>query len=268
MSDLIVCSPRMLPRNQWISAASNASVINPVNHPPIERLGLVMPGFQPTRERIAVLTTKYWHTAGVKLTVGFLDNPPSDLRARILLHMNAWNKTANVQFVETNINPQVRISRTAGDGYWSNLGTDILSVPAGTATMNLDSFTMDTDESEYHRVVRHETGHTLGFPHEHMRAELVKLIDPDKAIAFYGATQGWSPDMVRQQVLTPIEESSLIGTDHADPDSIMCYQITGTITVDSKPIPGGMDIDDADYAFVAKIYPAIVSLPPAAPTGA
>ncbi len=36
---------------------------------------------------------------------------------------------------------------------------------------------MQTPESEYHRVVRHETGHTLGFPHEHMRKELVEKID-------------------------------------------------------------------------------------------
>src|SRR5262245_52498191 len=93
--------------------------------------------------------------------------------------------------------------------------------------MNLEAFTMNTPESEFHRVVRHETGHTMGFPHEHMRRELVNEIDPDKAIAYFGATQGWSPTEVRHQVLTPIEESSLRGTAHADPDSIMCYQISG-----------------------------------------
>ena len=121
--------------------------------------------------------------------------------------------------------------------------------------MNLEAFTMSTPEAEYHRVVRHETGHTLGFPHEHMRRELVNLIDPDKAIAFFGATQGWDANMVRQQVLTPIEESSLIGTDHADPQSIMCYQIPGTITKNGQPIVGGLDIDKLDATFAAKIYP-------------
>jgi hypothetical protein len=47
-----------------------------------------------------VLTTKYWGLQGVSLTVGFLDDAAADLRRRILLHMNAWAKTANVKFVE------------------------------------------------------------------------------------------------------------------------------------------------------------------------
>lgn len=144
-----------------------------------------MPGFIPEPEHIAVLTTKYWGAGGVYLTVGFLDDAPADLRGRILWHMNAWSATANVQFVETNTDPQVRIARTQGSGYWSYLGTDILSISADQPTMNLDSFTMDTPDSEFYRVVRHETGHTLGFPHEHMRRELVDRIDPDKAIPFF-----------------------------------------------------------------------------------
>jgi hypothetical protein len=57
------------------------------------------------------------------------------------------------------------------------------------------------------------------------------------------------------QVLTPIEESSLIGTAHADPNSIMCYQIPGSITKSGQPIPGGKDIDAQDFAFAGKIYP-------------
>src|SRR2546423_7811979 len=92
--------------------------------------------------RIAVLIGKRWHTAGVRLTVGFLDNPPADLRARIILHMNAWAKTANVQFTETKSDPQVRIARLdspdAVAGYWSYLGTDILSIAKGKPTMNLE----------------------------------------------------------------------------------------------------------------------------------
>ena len=253
----IVCTPKILPRARWEHAAKVAADINPVNHPPIERLMRVMPDFHPTAEHIAVLTTKYWHTGGVKLGVGFLDNPPLALRKRILEHMNAWAKTANVQFKLSTSHADVRIAREGGPdgGYWSFLGTDILSIKSGEPTMNLEAFTMDTPESEFHRVVRHETGHTMGFPHEHMRRELVNLIDPAKAIKFFGATQGWTPDEVKRQVLTPIEESSLLGTPHADPHSIMCYQIPGSITKDGKPIVGGKDIDAMDYAFAKKVYP-------------
>jgi len=194
-----------------------------------------------------------------------MDNPETALRKRILLHMNAWAKTANVQFVETLGHAQVRIDRQGGGagGYWSYVGTDILGIPAGEPTLNLEAFTMNTPESEFHRVVRHETGHTLGFPHEHMRAELVAKIDVKKAIKYFGDTQGWSPDEVRAQVLTPLEKSTIMGTLHADQDSIMCYQIPGEITKDGKPIRGGVDIDVEDYEFAAKIYPKPPT-PPAA----
>lgn len=255
VSSFKVCTPKSLPRGQWVDAAKRAVEVNPTNHPPVSRLRALEPGINLTQERIAVLTSKRWHSGGVRLTVGFLDDAPLDLRTRIVSHMNAWSKTANVQFVQTSTDPQVRIARSPGGGYWSYVGTDILSIPADQPTMNLDSFSMSTPESEFHRVVRHETGHTIGFPHEHMRGELVARIDPDKAIAFFAETQGWSEEEVRQQVLTPLEDSSLLGTPLADPKSIMCYQIPGTITKDGQPIIGGLDIDDSDYAFVASIYP-------------
>lgn len=255
MNEPITCTPKRLDRSQWIPAARRAAEINPLNHPPIERLTRIMPSFAPDSMSISVLTTKYWRTDGVRLTVGFLDNPPKNLRRRILSHMNAWNKTAKIKFTETGTDPQVRIARQPGDGYWSYLGTDILQIDADQPTMNLESFTMQTPDSEFYRVVRHETGHTLGCPHEHMRRELVDQIDPQKAINYYGATQGWSEQEVRQQVLTPIEESSLWGTLHTDPGSIMCYQIPGSITKNGQAIPGGTDIGKRDFDFLALVYP-------------
>ena len=264
--ELIVCTPKRLPKDLIVSAAKVATEVNPLNHAPVERLARVMRSFTATPARIAVLTTKYWHTNGVSLTVGFLDNPEAALRRRIIKHMNAWAKTANVKFTESNTSPQVRIARMGGPdgGYWSYLGTDILSIAPGQPTMNLEAFTMQTPESEFHRVVRHETGHTLGFPHEHMRRELVEKIDPKKAIEFFGENQGWSPEEVRAQVLTPLEESSLLGTLHADPKSIMCYQIPVTITRDGQPIVGGKDIDKSDYTFAGKIYPKATAAPKSA----
>ena len=260
----LVCTPKSLPRDRWVPAAAIATRVNPANHPRLERLVRVIPGFQVDRARIAVVTQKYWGPQGVKLTVGFMDDAKTDLRKRILLHMNAWAKTANVRFVETQTDPQTRIARIdrgPQSGYWSYVGTDILSIAPNDPTMNLEAFTMQTPESEFHRVVRHETGHTLGFPHEHMRRELVAKIDEEKAIAYFGQTQGWSPDEVRQQVLTPIEEASIRGTEHADPNSIMCYQIPGSLTKDGQPIIGGLDIDKLDYSFAGQIYPKGPSSP-------
>jgi hypothetical protein len=255
------CMPKRLHPSQWIQAAQKAVQINPLNYAPVHHLSWVIPGFIAQPEHIAVLATKYWGAQGVRLTVGFLDNPVAALRSRILQHMNVWNATANVLFVETSGQAQVRIARQDGPngGYWSFLGTDILSIEEDQPTMNLEAFTMETPESEFHRVVRHETGHTIGFPHQHMRQEFVDKIDPEKAIKFFGETQGWSPEEVRQQVLTPLEQSSLLGTPNADPNSIMCYQIPGSITKDGQPIGGRLDIDPSDFAFAATIYPKLIT---------
>jgi hypothetical protein len=256
MSITLVCIPKRLSDQLLVKAAKTAATVNPLNRAPVERLAGLMPGFKPTPERIAVVVTKYWGIKGVKLTVGFMDNAPTDLQKRILLHMNAWGKTANTTFVMSKTDPQVRIARIGGadGGYWSYVGTDVLHIPKKQQTMNLEAFTMSTPESEFHRVVRHETGHTLGFPHEHMRKVLVAKIDPKKAIAYFMRTQGWSEDEVKQQVLTPIEESTLMGT-RVDAKSIMCYQIPGELTKDGKPILGGLDIDTTDYKFAGEIYP-------------
>jgi hypothetical protein len=204
---------------------------------------------------IAALASKYWGDKGVSLGVAFMTQPTMSLANRILLHMNAWGKHANVKFFMTGTDPKVRIAFEPNGGYWSYLGTDILSVPRNKPTMNLAGFSDSTPESEFLRVVRHETGHTLGFPHEHMRAELVNRLDPAKTIAYFQRTQGWSADQTRAQVLTPLPESALLRAAPVESTSIMCYQLPGLITKDGQPIPGGTDITRLDHAYAATIYP-------------
>jgi hypothetical protein len=259
-----VCVPKRLPRHLWERAALDAMAHNPANAPNLKGLGLADPPLVLRPQHIAVLTGKYW-LAGTVLTVGFLDSPPAELRARILAHCNAWSARCNIAFVESRAEPLIRIARAPGDGHWSYLGTDNRHIPAGEPTMNLDSFTMATDDREFFRVVRHEAGHALGAAHEHMRRELVARIDPARAIRYFGETQGWPPEEVRAQVLTPLEEASLWGTPRANPDSIMCYQVPGTLTVDGEPIPGGADITEDDYQFMARVYPGKIQPATAAP---
>ncbi len=256
--DLITCTIKMLPGDQWVAAAETAVRINPANkvdtHQFSMATGLVLPP-----EHLAVLTAKKWPSSGVSLTVSFIEAVDAALRARILSHMNAWGAYCNARFTETAANGQVRIS-LQGDGYWSYLGTDILHITAGQPTMNLQGFSMSTAESEYHRVVRHETGHTLGFPHEHMRSEIVARIDPAKAKAYFLANDGWDAATVTAQVLTPLDNSALLATAHADPDSIMCYWLPASIMRDNVAVAGGTDIDAQDQAFAATVYPKPKSL--------
>jgi hypothetical protein len=206
---------------------------------------------------IAVVKANAWGKRGERLTTSFMDNPSAELRREILKHLNMWSKRANVEFVESSVDPMVRIDRRTGPkwgGYWSYVGTEILGIPADEPTMNFEGFTMTTTPSEFRRVVCHEAGHTLGFPHEHMRNAFVQRIDPEKAYAYFQRTDGWSRRDVDEQVLTPLSAQSIIGT-RADQTSIMCYQLPGSIMTDGKPILGGTSINETDYRFAAELYP-------------
>ena len=246
------CRIMPLPDRLQEKAAEMAARINPTNAPLWELLGAGDGG--PDRPLWLTLTTsKYWGPKPKTLSVSFMEPAPADLRARIVSHLNAWSQSCGISFAQTSGTGDVRISRGSG-GYWSYLGTDIRLIPSNRQTMNLQGFTMNTQESEYLRVIRHEAGHTLGFPHEHMRKALVERIDPQKAYAYFLRTQGWSKEMVDRQVLTPLDARSIIGTE-PDQDSIMCYQLPGEITKDGQPIRGGTDINQSDAAFAGLIYP-------------
>ncbi|PAX07352.1 peptidase M12 [Sphingomonas lenta] len=243
------CFVPTLPTRLLDEAAQLAARINPVNAPYTQN---AIPEGGPMISELAVLVSKYWGRRRRTLTVSFTETTANDLKQRILGHMNAWN--IGVRFALTNGVGQVRISR-AGQGYWSYLGTDVLLIPQNRPTMNLQGFTMSISEAEFRRVVRHETGHTLGFPHEHLRRALIDRLDVAKTIAYFRDTYGWSEAQTRSNVLTPLEERSIMASAVTDQDSVMCYHLPGRITKNGQPIRGGPDISAIDRAFARRIYP-------------
>lgn len=274
MATRLVCTTRRLLPGQRAVAASLASQMG-LGAPPtdsslspaqllIEAARRSTTGVSPAV--IAVVKSNYWGKHGKRLTTSFMDNPSKALKNEIMKHLNMWSSRANVEFVESDVDPLVRIDRRSGQtwgGYWSYVGTEILGVPKDQPTMNFEGFTMKKPPSEFRRVVCHEAGHTLGFPHEHMRKSFVQRIDPEKAYAYFQVTEGWSRQDVDEQVLSPLSERSLIDTP-PDQTSIMCYQLPASIMRDNKPILGGNKINETDYRFAATIYP----LPAGASSGA
>lgn len=253
--DIPGCVIKAVPDRLLQRAARNAISINPANAPqmaPIARsaMGVIAPN------RIAVMVSKYWGNRPRRLTVSFVNSARSAsaaLRRKILSHLNAWSTSGCISFVETSGTGQVRID-FGPTGHWSYLGTDILSIPTNRPTMNLQAFDRENRESEFYRVVRHEAGHTLGFPHEHARQEIVARIEPNRAYAWFWQNYRWDRQTVDEQVLTPLSSNSIFGTG-PDQTSIMCYQLPAQITRDGRPIIGGTDINATDHAFNGRIHP-------------
>lgn len=261
------CMIKKVPKEDRIKAAEDAMRIFPGNVPYSDAttsfVRKLLPDSPelPPKERLIAMVTKYWGPSGVNLSVGFIGDTPNVLKDKILDHMNAWSKHSNVKFTlaDPGTTAQVRIARVANDGYWSYLGTDILSVRAADKpTMNLAGFTMNTSEELFRRVLRHETGHTLGFPHEHLRRVITDRIDRQKAIDYFYEHHDWPPERTIHNVLTPLEDTPFgdyIGSSKADEQSIMCYWLPGAIMKDGKAIMGGTDINPNDHKTIAKFYP-------------
>ncbi len=238
------CIPRRVPTRYLEELTTRAITQNPLNDTPLP-LGVSDP------QHIAVTRSKYFGAKPRVLTVSFMETIQNEVADKIVLFANMWK--CGIKFERTIGTGDVRISRRSG-GYWSYLGTDVLSIPKARQTMNLEGFSRGTPDSEYHRVVPHEFGHTLGFPHEHMRREIVDRIDRQRAYAYFARTSGWSRNTVNSQVLTPLDEQAIIGT-ATDQASIMCYHLPGSITKDGQDIPGGRSVSDADREFARKMYP-------------
>jgi len=253
-------------------AAQKAVEVNPANAAPefglqramgltMSALGAVTEHVAATAEHLALITSKWWGPK-VRLTVSFMDTNDQALIQMILSHLNAWGQYGDIVFSWTQRNGQVRIARDRPEN-WSFMGTDILAIPPNQPTMMLGGMTLKTPERERRRVIRHEAGHTLAFPHEHCLPEIIAKIDPAKAIPKFMREQGWTAQEVKNQVLTPPDPRHLRMTVHANQNGIMCYRITGDITYDGKDIPGGEDIDAIDGEFCGKQYP--LTVPPSPP---
>lgn len=253
------CSIKQLPPDLLPAAAQIAVDVNPAN-------GLNPALRAPTAEHLAVYTGKKWSALNRTFSVQFLDTTDQALISRIIAHMNAWYQGgACLQFAYTAGQGEVRIARE-NDGYWSYLGTDINLIPLAEPTMNLEGFTLGTALSEYRRVVTHETGHTLGFPHEHLLPEIIARIDVVKAMSYFRQTQGWDQQTVRDNVLTPLSADQIARTPTADEQSIMCYALPGAIMLNGIPVWGGETITELDQAFANLQYPqATVPVEPPVP---
>ncbi|KAL0058795.1 response to abiotic stimulus [Marasmius tenuissimus] len=148
------------------------------------------------------------------------------------------------------------------DSSWSLIGTDILEQPdrhQPTMSIAMSKANIDPITPEFIQTLLHETGHTLGFVHEHLRPGLVERIDEKKAITYYKTQVGWTEDRTRHEVLKRLSPTRAYDISSKPDDvSIMCYPFTQHILKDgSDAIRGGKTLSKYDKKHAAAVYPIL-----------
>ena len=181
-------------------------------------------GFRLTPRRIAVVTSTYWQGGGPPHG-GLHGRGVEALRARILLHLNAWSKSANVKFVASQVDPDVRV----GGSIRRRIRWLLVArrhrhpgVARDQPTMNLEGFRR-MPESEYRAWCATRRA-PLGFDHEHLRESWWRRSIPPRPSPMLLENGRMDLGETREQVPHAPREAVDPRT-QIDPRSIMCYDI-------------------------------------------
>lgn len=196
---------------------------------------------------------KYWENGKI-LKVKFLGG--SDfVRSKVRQYAREWSGVANVTFLFVDRgDADIRIGFNERSGTWSAIGTDARRIPQNQASMNYGWFDERTPDWEFRATILHEFGHSLGLLHEHQHPKEGIPWDKPKLYEYYRTSQGWTRDMVDQQVLAKLNANQTQYSAY-DPHSIMHYPIPNALTVGDFEIRMNRDLSPTDRAFVGRLYP-------------
>lgn len=208
--------------------------------------------------QIAFAAGRLWRT-GRNLPVFFMDHVSPKLRSRVMDAAQKWSVHGNIHFHVTDdiAASIIRIGNYAGEGHWSYLGTDALTIPKSQITMNLDGYSIDenVNQAELDRVVIHEFGHAIGCEHEHFHPGVDIPWDRRAVYSYYFRTQGWSRAQVDQQVLNNYSRDQFAFLTEYDENSIMHYAVPNELTLGDFEIDWNKKLSDLDKFGVSVAYP-------------
>ncbi|WP_013322331.1 M12 family metallopeptidase [Gloeothece verrucosa] len=180
------------------------------------------------RVRLIQLISKKW-VNGTKLRYYFFEKGDyaagNDQKDIVRQGFEEWKKVGiGIKFEEVRSmsEAEIRIGFLQGDGAWSYIGRDILTIPKqGERTMNF-GWDLRTDPRRVDVPV-HEIGHTLGFPHEHQNP-FAGIVWNEEAVYRYfgGPPNKWDRETTFFNILQKLAPGEVQGTQW-DPNSIMHY---------------------------------------------
>ena len=204
--------------------------------------------------RGVIVTGKKWQV-GRTIRVKFMGGD-SRVIERIKPYFLEWTKYANLkfQFVASG-DAEIRVSLVSGDGSWSYIGTDALTIPQNRATMNFGWLTPSSPEDEYSRVVLHEVGHALGMPHEHQHPEGGIPWDREAVYRYYSRPpNNWDRATIDRNLFARYSET-ITQFSRFDRDSIMLYAIPEELTLGDWSVGWNRTLSAIDRKFISEQYP-------------
>jgi astacin (peptidase family M12A) len=218
----------------------------------------------PSRERAIIATAKKWMNKTVLHYAFFTTGPwkvPPEQAAVIRKAFGLWQDLPiGLRFTEASSlhEAEIRIGFMIGDGSWSYIGRDILSIPVNERTM---SFGWKLDQNAYGLTTAiHEIGHTLGMPHEHQNP-FAGIVWNEEAVYNYlgGPPNNWPRQTTYNNVLRKLNPADVAGSNW-DPDSIMEYQFPAGLIVQPAAYSTGIfppgNLSPLDKTWAKTWYPA------------
>jgi hypothetical protein len=209
--------------------------------------------------RLAVDRSKRW-IPGQTIQISFLNGSnyqvlkTMDIASTWLHYANLYFGWNTLQMDDRNGRSDVRISFKRGDGSWSYVGIDALTISdQRQATMNFGWLYDETPEEEWERVVLHEFGHMLGAIHEHQSPATNIKWDKPLLYQYYWETQGWSKEQVDYNIISKYNKG--ISNTEFDRESIMLYPVEQKFTLDDFEVGWNRQLSDRDKGFIAEMYP-------------
>jgi hypothetical protein len=208
---------------------------------------------------------KTWEP-GRTLTVGFLEGSATQ-RKKVQRWAEEWLRYANLKFrFDISGRADLRVAFNPRAGSWSNVGSDALAILSGP-TINFGWVTDTSDDISDRAVILHEFGHAIGLGHEQSSPDQDIRWNKEAALRYYMQTQGWSAQMVIDNVFNVFDRSQVAGTVY-DRTSIMQYPVPTELTTDGRGIGWNTELSALDIEHIAQMYPGVylIQTPTATPT--
>jgi hypothetical protein len=172
-----------------------------------------------------------------------------------------WKQVGiGLEFKEVNSpsEAEIRIGFMRGDGAWSYIGRDVLTIGASERTMN---FGWDLTAPGEIDTALHEIGHTLGFPHEHQNPN-AGIVWNEEAVyaALARPPNRWPREKTFHNIISKIPPDQVQGSNW-DPDSIMHYPFEAGLIRQPEPYHLGLTpaggLSARDKTWVKTFYPPL-----------